>query len=283
METLQRAASISPGDCFGRLSVVRALPRNKHGQRVWLCRCACGEEAVVTQSNLRRGQVSCGCIKAEVARRRITHGHAQVGRVTREYSVWLMMKDRCLNPDSRGFYNYGARGIRVCCRWQDSFEAFLADLGPRPSSGHSLERLDVNGHYEPGNVVWATKHQQAANTRRNRFVTYQGQRVHVSEAARLSGISLRTILSRLCQGWPEDRLFLPADPRRRDTYTPKTGRPDRAFVTYRGERIALTRLAAQGGIGHGTLRTRIAAGWPEEDWLAPPGSLGHRSPHAKRT
>jgi hypothetical protein len=177
------------------------------------------------------------------------------------------MKDRCLNPDSLGWHNYGKRGIRVCCEWQDSFEAFLRDMGERPSPLHSIERKETNGHYEPGNCIWATRKEQMANTRRNRRVLYEGERLHISEAARRAGISERTILTRLKLGWPEDRLFIPADRGRH--FSPKTGRPPDYMVTYQGEHMSLAKAAKLAGLERATVKERIDRGWPEADWFVP--------------
>jgi hypothetical protein len=214
-------------DRFGRLRVVAEAGRNKHGQRVWRCLCDCQAVAVVSQPNLvSGGQRSCGCLRTEANVGRTKHGHAAVGHVSREYSLWLVMKDRCLNPDSRGWKDYGGRGITVCDEWQDSFEAFLRDMGPRPSPAHSIERRQNDGPYAKWNCVWATRDVQAANTRRNRKVMLDGEPVHVSEAARRKGLSERTILSRLRLGWSGDELFLPPDIGR-VVHGRRTGRPPR--------------------------------------------------------
>lgn len=116
----------------------------------------------------------------------------------KEYRAWINMKSRCYTPSSTGFENYGGRGITVCDRWRDSFDAFYADMGPRPTAKHSIDRRDVNGSYEPGNCRWATMVQQARNTRKNRKV---GDGVLV-EAIQKSGLKTSTVASRLRRGWP---------------------------------------------------------------------------------
>jgi hypothetical protein len=128
-------------------------------------------------------------------------------RQTPEYRTWLSVRNRCNNPKAKDFDLYGGRGIAICSKW-DSFPAFLSDVGTRPSQQHSIDRIDSNGHYEPGNVRWASSKEQARNTRRNRFVLYLGQRVCIAEAAELSGIPPDTLKQRVRRGWDSDRLFL---------------------------------------------------------------------------
>lgn len=112
------------------------------------------------------GVKSCGCSRvADIVATRTTHGHAKRGAHSREYDVWAAMLSRCRNPNNPRWKHYGGRGVRVCDRWADSFEAFLADVGPRPSNDLSIDRIDVNGHYEPGNVRWADIVTQNLNRR----------------------------------------------------------------------------------------------------------------------
>ncbi len=107
---------------------------------------------------------------------------------TSEHKTWAGMKARCLNPNNKFWPNYGGRGITVCDRWLNSFEAFYEDMGPKPSPKHSIDRIDVNGNYEPGNVRWATDSEQMQNVRHNVRVTFQGDDVVLIEACRRAGI-----------------------------------------------------------------------------------------------
>lgn len=148
---------------------------------------------------------SCGCLLRETITK---HG----GYKSPVYSVWHAMVTRCRSPNDPSWPDYGGRGIRVCDRWLDH-GAFLADMGQRPP-GHTLERIDVNGHYEPGNCRWATPMEQANNRRNNRLITYEGQTHTVAEWARRVGLTKGCLLHRLCVGWPIERaLTQPADRR----------------------------------------------------------------------
>lgn len=120
-----------------------------------------------------------------------------------EYRHWVNMKSRCNTPSSTGWESYGGRGIKVCDRWNSSFLAFLEDMGPKPGKGYSVDRIDVNGDYEPGNCRWATSTQQGRNMRNNRIVsTPDGPKV-LSEAIAISPVPYNTVLYRLRRGWTE--------------------------------------------------------------------------------
>ena len=114
-----------------------------------------------------------------------------------EYRAWSSMKQRCLNPRCSVYKNYGGRGITVCVRWQRDFLDFLDDLGPRPSPKHTLDRIDNDGNYQPGNVRWATYQEQESNRRNNRWVEWNGARYTVSDLARLHNLSPTILWGRL--------------------------------------------------------------------------------------
>lgn len=121
-----------------------------------------------------------------------------------ENIAWRHMKDRCSNPKSQRFDRYGGRGISVCERWANSFEAFYEDLGPRPSSEHSIERIDNDGNYEPGNVIWALREQQENNKSTNVFLTHDGETLTLAQWSRKLGIEKKTLSHRLKAGWSVD-------------------------------------------------------------------------------
>lgn len=130
----------------------------------WLCVCACGQQKTLKGQDLKRQRTgSCGCAKRSRLLSTTRHGHATKGHLSRTYRSWLAMRQRCLNPRTAGFEHYGGRGIRVCAEWA-SFDAFLADMGERPAR-RSIDRIDVDGDYEPANCRWATQSEQNANRR----------------------------------------------------------------------------------------------------------------------
>jgi hypothetical protein len=159
------------GQKIGRL-FVKEFIEMKDGNSVWLCECECGSELPVFGWLLHRKQrglskvtvASCGCLRRG---RKKTHGMTY----TPEWRAWSNMKSRCYCKSSREYPQYGGRGITVCDKWRNDFEAFFADIGLRPTSDHSLDREEVNGNYEPGNCRWATKQEQTDNRRPIKVIT----------------------------------------------------------------------------------------------------------------
>ena len=193
---------VSVGDRYGRLEVVRELaPKpicSGKFHRIVECLCDCGTVKVFHLYRLRSGNTkSCGCL------RRDTSGtwnviHGKTGSA--EWVAWAGMKGRCTNPKSSSYGRYGGRGIKVCQRWLDSFTAFFNDMGSRPSPYHSIDRIDNDGDYEPGNCRWATTKEQSRNTSRTVLVTHAGETLCVSEWADRYGISPSLLHSRLHYG-----------------------------------------------------------------------------------
>lgn len=151
---------------FGRLVVVSKIESSSR-QKQWNCLCDCGKEKVFYATNLKSGKSqSCGCMRTEmIIERSLKHGNRGKGQTTREYEVWCSMISRCESKSDTSYHNYGERGIKVCDRWRSSFENFLADMGKRPSNKHSIDRIDVNGDYEPTNCNWTTVEVQRQNRR----------------------------------------------------------------------------------------------------------------------
>jgi hypothetical protein len=164
------ATHLPAGARFGRLEVL-GPSESVNKKRFVQVRCACGVTKSVRVELLNRGLQSCGCLRSEKSGQRAkalftTHGEAAAR--TPEYVAWLSMIRRCTDPNGPKWEHYGGRGIQVCEKWHASFEAFLADVGRRPSRGHSLDRIQVDGNYEPGNVRWATATIQRHNRRDSR-------------------------------------------------------------------------------------------------------------------
>ncbi len=143
---------------------------------------------------------SCGCLRIEA---HTTHGATVNQQTTPEYRAWFGMKQRCYYKTHIQFKDYGGRGIRVCDRWRDSFENFLADMGPRPSRAYSLDRFpDMHGDYEPSNCRWATSSEQHRNRRNNRLITFGGETRCITAWAEAYGINPSTLHHRLKRGTP---------------------------------------------------------------------------------
>jgi hypothetical protein len=202
------STTLMPGTPFGRWTVVRFTRRLQHKDRYWV-RCECGvEKETRAQSLLSGTSESCGCMRKERARVACTkHGAATTGRQSPEYTVWMGMKNRCHQPNGGGYALYGARGIAVCERWRKNFVAFLADVGPRPSKHHSLDRIDGSKGYEPGNVRWATQKEQMRNMGRNHIITHNGETLCLVDWSLRSSIHVSTLAYRLRRGWPLDLVF----------------------------------------------------------------------------
>jgi len=154
------------GKVFYRLTVLD-LDRIENGSSYWKCECECGTQTIVNIKNLGRGTKSCGCLRREqsIGIRPANASHGMTGTPT--HRAWINMRYRCFNERCADYFRYGGRGITICERW-DSFEAFLEDMGERPSADLSLDRIDSNGNYEPENCRWADKSTQSSNKRPSR-------------------------------------------------------------------------------------------------------------------
>lgn len=214
---------IAAGDVFGVLTVLSEESEKRRSVRLYRCRCVCGRERLVASQNLRRGKHrKCDCARAvrlQVAMRRPrTHGELNKPIVSAEYETWRQMKQRCLNPRSRHYKNYGGRGITVCPEWRDSFELFLEHVGRRPSPLHSLDRIDNDRGYEPGNVRWATAVEQQRNRRGLRLITAFNKTQSVAAWCEETGLTHATVLARLNKGWTDPVQLLGPPSRRRRNF-----------------------------------------------------------------
>lgn len=188
------------GQRFTRLRVLARAPRDSHGNHRWRCACDCGALIETQGGPLLRGRTkSCGCLTTgQLIARNTTHSKSR----TPEYRIWAAMLQRCKFPDQPRNHRYAGRGIAVCERWHD-FANFCADMGPRPSRMHTLERRDGNGNYDPDNCSWELRVVQNNNTSRNVVVTYNGCRMTMAQAIRASGtkVSESSVSARLLKGW----------------------------------------------------------------------------------
>jgi hypothetical protein len=149
---------------------------------------------------------SCGC-QQYANPHSLIHGYARPGKIIPEYRIWYAIKERCNNPNSKAYPDYGMRGIAICEKWEHDFVAFISDVGRRPSKEYTLDRIDNDGNYEPGNVRWATRIEQANNKRTSILVTYKGQTKPLPVWCRELGIRYTLIKDRLWHKWPIERAF----------------------------------------------------------------------------
>lgn len=192
------------GQTFHDLTALREGDRAPDGRIRWVCRCVCGAEVQMSVNQLRFGRAkSCGCKKGfwwVVARK--SHGLTVGDRNAKEYFRWNNMMARCYSPTSNGYHNYGGRGIKVCDRWRfgdgerTGVECYLADIGKPPFEGATIDRIDNDGNYEPGNVRWATRKQQSRNRRNLKPIEWNGKAVFAVDIADQFGLSPSSIRKR---------------------------------------------------------------------------------------
>lgn len=192
------------GEPFGRWKVLARAENSPQGQAQWLCRCECGNEKIVKSIILRRNlSRSCGCLKADVCRERVTtHGHSRPGQTTPTYHTWAGMVARCTNPKHQTYHLYGGAGVTVCERWL-TFANFLEDMGEKPP-GTSLDRIQGSRIYDKPFCRWATPKEQGRNKSNNRLLTFQGETLTMAEWAERLEWSPATISHRVNAGWSDE-------------------------------------------------------------------------------
>lgn len=182
------------GKKFGKLTVLNQAP-NRGIRIYWNVICECGRRKEVGASPLKEGRtISCGCIRKD-------HGLSN----TRIHSIWNGMLQRCNNPNNPRYHQYGGRGIKVCEEWH-SFKNFLNDMGI-PPEGKSLDRINIDGNYEPSNCRWATQFEQSNNMRKNTRLRFNDQVLTLSEISNVTGINKATLRKRIVRHWPYQKLF----------------------------------------------------------------------------
>lgn len=202
------------GNRYGRLIVLKENGKTNHGDLRWLCKCDCGNIKTITGTKLKSGWTkSCGCLQKEIARKHmLKHGLSD----SRLYSIWENMKERCYRPSNNRYYRYGARGIKVCKEWLD-FEKFAEWANKNGyKDGLSIERVDIDGNYEPNNCCWIPLKEQTQNRENTVWIYYQGKRFCMSQFAKDMGVSINVIRNRIKHGLSGDEMakeFLNADSR----------------------------------------------------------------------
>lgn len=203
---------------FGRLTAVKFAYRDHFNHARWLCVCECGNEKIIDGGSLTSGKTrSCGCLNIEQLHKKGFESnrakHCLWG--TRIYRIWKCIKTRCYNSNTKDYELYGGRGIKVCDEWKDSFPAFMKwSFENGYDNTKSIDRINVNGDYEPSNCRWATAKQQANNKRNNHFITIGEETKTVTEWIEVSGICKATFYQRLRAGKTGQDLISTPRPRK---------------------------------------------------------------------
>lgn len=234
------------GKTFGYLTVIERIPV-KGGKAKWKCQCKCGNIVYPVSQALVLGTTkSCGCKRtADLVSRNSSHNLSH----NPSYRIWVGMMDRCHNEKSKKYYGYGERGIKVCQRWHD-VENFINDMGERPSPKHSIDRIDVNGNYEPENCRWATPMEQGSNKRNLNMLSIDGKEIHLAEASRLFNIPENTIRNRLNSGMTHDEAIKVPVSKKNQTYE------------FYGQMLTIQQISNETGIKKNTIRHRLLNGKP---------------------
>lgn len=249
---------------FGMLTVIEAAERHAPGKMLWRCRCDCGNQCLTQAGNLVSGNSkSCGCQKYAG---RYKHGHAVRDGISREYCAWKSMRSRCFTKSNARYRLYGGRGITVCKRWMD-FSSFFADMGPCPD-GATLDRIDNDGNYEPGNVRWADAATQANNTSRNRKLTLNGETLSLAQWAMRLGCSTGALCNRLRRGWSEEDTL--CKPVFSDPSNAANRRRDNILIQHAGKTMTAPQWSKLVGLSAGLILDRIRRGWSAERALSEP-------------
>lgn len=240
------------GQRFERLTVIERADNTKKGQARWLCKCDCGATCIADGVHLRRGEIkSCGCLSRENTIKRSTkHGMKRRMSSNKIYSTWQNVKQRCLDKSAPHYAEYGARGITICEEWQTDFQAFfdyVSKLEHFNEEGYTLDRINNDGNYEPGNVRWATRKEQTRNRRITAMVDYKGETISLADAAERSGINYDALRERYRKGLRGDELFKPLYQRF-------------IFIEHNGKSMTLKALAEEMGVAYSALLWRYKHG-----------------------
>ncbi len=246
------------GQHFGRLTVINRaedyVSPKGHKLVQWLCECECGNRKNVSGSCLKSGHTqSCGCLNREISRKRLlTHGDSD----TRLYHIWRSMIDRCSNSNDKNYHHYGGRGISVCEEWDDYvvFKEWALKYGYK--EGLTIDRIDVDGNYEPSNCRWVDWNIQANNKRNNHYITYNNTTKSMMDWANEYNINYSTLRRRIRDGWsPEKALTTPVDSKEPIT------------LEYNNKVQTVGEWAREVGIPYSTIINRLEDGWSVEQAL----------------
>lgn len=252
---------------FGKLTVMKYMgyDMNTTGEtrafHKWLCKCDCGNTKIVQSRNLLNGHCqSCGCLaKNPDPKYTITHGKTN----TRLYDIWKNMKGRCYTPSNSGYKHYGARGIQVCDEWKNDFNSFYewsmnSGYNPNAKRGEcTIDRIDVNGNYEPDNCKWVNMIEQANNRTSTKKHFIGGEYLTLREIATNYGIPYKTLKGRIDRG--------------ADIETAVYGIFDKnSYLNYNGKELSIMKWSEITGIKPGTIHNRLRRGWDVEKTLCTP-------------
>lgn len=245
------------GQKFGRLTVMGKYGKNKSGSINWICKCSCGGEKIVSSSGLRHGGTqSCGCLQKElIGNVNKSHGKSK----TRLYKIWKHMKERCYKENLLIYENYGGRGIIMCEEWKnDSMSFYNWAMANGYSDNLSIDRIDVNGNYEPSNCRWADRKTQNNNRRNCRSITYNGETHTISEWAEMLNIENEVLRRRIVvDNWDIDKAMNPKNYSIRE-------------ITYQGKTQSCAKWARELNIKPATLSWRLKKGWDIKEALTTP-------------
>lgn len=246
---------ITQNQTFHKLTVIGDGQRSSDGHYQCQCRCECGHEFPVRPKYLIEGTTT----QCRYCTRKNPPGRKHGMKWSREYTCWQQMKDRCLNPNSYMFSHCGGRGISIFPEWISDFSAFYRDVGPRPE-GTSLDRINNDGNYEPGNVRWATRSEQARNKRNNRYLESHGKRLTIGDWAKSLGISQQSIYRHLKKGKSFDWIVAHfSDPSYENPCRSKD-------LTYEGVTQSILRWSQDLGVFPHSIRNHLNKGRPFE-WI----------------
>lgn len=239
------------GKKYGNLTVIGLSDKMSGRKSYWYCKCDCGNEIEVRSDNLTTGNtLSCGCLKKAQDRINLTKFHRHKESRTKLHDTWVRIKQRCLNPNNKSYINYGGRGITVCKEWSESYENFRDwSLNNGYADNLSIDRIDVNGNYEPSNCRWANAKQQANNRRSNLKITYNSETKTLMQWAEVFNLPYSAVTQRYKRGVRGDELFAPLNTK----YMPKV-------VYYNGESHNLAEWARIYNLNRRTVQERYNKG-----------------------